>query len=84
MELEQWVGSPEGRGKVRLVRNPERAGLIRSKNRGAEEATGTVLVYLDAHCEVNINWLPPLLAPLHRYIGGLLIQNVADKVFPDL
>lgn len=23
-------------------------------------------MYLDAHCEVNKNWLPPLLAPIHR------------------
>ncbi len=67
-ELEEWVESAAGQGKVRLVRNTQRAGLIRSKNRGAAEAQGTVLVFLDAHCEVNTNWLPPLLAPIHRFI----------------
>jgi polypeptide N-acetylgalactosaminyltransferase len=54
----------EKSGKVRLLRNVERQGLIRSRTRGAEAATGDVVVFLDAHCEVNQNWLPPLLAPV--------------------
>ncbi|XP_017484344.1 PREDICTED: N-acetylgalactosaminyltransferase 7-like [Rhagoletis zephyria] len=51
-------------GKVRVVRNQERSGLIRSRARGAKEALGEVVVFLDAHCEVNLNWLVPLLAPI--------------------
>ena len=51
-------------GKVRVVRNQERSGLIRSRARGAHEALGEVVVFLDAHCEVNLNWLVPLLAPI--------------------
>ncbi|KAF4517123.1 hypothetical protein B566_EDAN008882 [Ephemera danica] len=66
-------------GKVRLLRNTEREGLIRTRVRGAQEAHGEVVVYLDAHCEVNINWLPPLLAPIY-YDRTVMTVPVIDGV----
>ena len=65
-ELEDELEKPYYKGRVRLVRNEEREGLIRSRNNGAIAAHGEVVVFLDAHCEVNDNWLPPLLAPIHK------------------
>ncbi|VDM06731.1 unnamed protein product [Wuchereria bancrofti] len=68
-------------GKVKLVRNAEREGLIRTRSIGAKEAVGDVVIFLDAHCEVNVNWLPPLLAPIrqNRKIMTVPVIDGIDK-----
>ncbi|XP_074123533.1 polypeptide N-acetylgalactosaminyltransferase 11 isoform X2 [Sminthopsis crassicaudata] len=53
-------------GKIQVVRNEKREGLIRGRMIGAAHATGEVLVFLDSHCEVNKMWLQPLLVPIHE------------------
>ena len=46
---------------VHLVRLSTRQGLIRARLAGAYAAKSDVLVFLDAHVEVNKDWLQPLL-----------------------
>lgn len=81
-DLERYIERFEG--KVRLIRNTEREGLIRTRSRGAREARGEVIVFLDAHCEVNKNWLPPLLAPIYRdrtILTVPVIDGIDHKTF---
>ncbi|XP_062295805.1 polypeptide N-acetylgalactosaminyltransferase 16 [Scomber scombrus] len=47
--------------KVRCLRNGRREGLIRSRVRGANTASASILTFLDSHCEVNTDWLQPMI-----------------------
>ena len=51
-------------GKVKIMRNEKREGLIRTRLSGVKAARGQVIVVLDSHVEVYHNWLPPLLQPI--------------------
>ncbi|XP_033735035.1 N-acetylgalactosaminyltransferase 7-like [Pecten maximus] len=76
-KLEEYI--KQFNGKVKLYRNSERLGLIGTRTRGAELSTGDVIVFLDAHCECNRNWLPPLLARI-RYDRTIMAVPIVDGV----
>lgn len=52
--------------KLKVVRSPQRVGLIRARLLGAARAVGQVLTYLDSHCECTEGWLEPLLDRIAR------------------
>ncbi|CAL1530402.1 unnamed protein product [Lymnaea stagnalis] len=76
-KLENYI--KQFNGLVKLFRNPERLGLITARTKGAEHSTGDVIVFLDAHCECNKNWLPPLLARI-KYDRTILAVPIVDGI----
>jgi len=62
-ELDEYV-LKHFNGLVKVVHAQRREGLIRTRLLGAKHATGDVILFLDAHVEANINYLPPLLGRL--------------------
>nr|XP_006010158.1 PREDICTED: N-acetylgalactosaminyltransferase 7-like isoform X2 [Latimeria chalumnae] len=63
--LEEYI--KQWNGLVKLFQNERREGLIQARSIGAKKAKlGQVLIYLDAHCEVGINWYAPLVAPITK------------------
>lgn len=64
--------------KVKLLRFPHRKGLIRARLHGARSATGDVVAFLDAHCEVNKDWLQPLLQRIKDKRNAVVLPIIND------
>lgn len=72
--------------KVRVHRNEERQGLIRSKVIGAELAWSEVILFSEPHCIVQRGFLEPLLVELmaaqeHNTVAVPLIDVIPESDF---
>lgn len=69
---------------IQIIRLPKREGLIRARLKGAAEAKGDVLTFLDAHCECSKGWLVPLLARISENRSNVVmpvIDEISDQNF---
>ena len=64
---------------VKLIRLKKRSGLIVARMVGARLAKAPVIIFLDAHTEVNVGWLEPLLDQLKRN-RNQVIQPFIDGI----
>lgn len=64
---------------VRLIRNEVPQGVSSSRRRGADETSGEVLVWLDAHMSFTDNWLERMLEWVDT--GALLCSEYWDYCF---
>lgn len=69
---------------VHVFRTGERSGLIRARLLGAKHVKGSVITFLDAHCECTEGWLEPLLAEIARNRKAVvcpIIDVISDETF---
>ena len=66
---------------VKLVRLPQRGGLMAARVAGVAAAAGEVLTFLDSHVEATAGWLEPLLERValdERAVASPVIEEISD------
>ncbi|XP_065560068.1 polypeptide N-acetylgalactosaminyltransferase 5-like isoform X1 [Artemia franciscana] len=69
---------------VHVLRTGKRSGLIRARLLGAKHVKGSVITFLDAHCECTEGWLEPLLARVaqnRKTVVCPIIDVISDETF---
>ncbi|KAG8197446.1 hypothetical protein JTE90_014928 [Oedothorax gibbosus] len=82
--LKHFINNNFKNDLIKLIRFDERKGLIQARLAGARLATGEVLIFLDSHCEANIQWIEPLLHRIKEKRDAVvcpIIDVIDDKTF---
>lgn len=69
---------------TRVLRLSKRQGIIAARLLGANQASGKILTFLDAHCETTIGWLEPLLSLVNENrttVACPVIDIISDENF---
>lgn len=62
--------------KVKILRLPERMGIVRARIAGAKAASAKTLVILDSHIEVNPGWLEPQLQRVQESPESIVFPQI--------
>lgn len=65
--------------KCVTVLREQHVGIAAARNRGARHADQPILVFLDAHCEVDSDWLDPLCAALTSEPAAVVGPSICDS-----
>ncbi|KAK3578283.1 hypothetical protein CHS0354_010487 [Potamilus streckersoni] len=55
-DLDEYLKTHFPNGLIKLIRLPQRFGLIKARMEGWKISTGKVAIFFDSHMEVNIDW----------------------------
>ncbi|XP_060581406.1 polypeptide N-acetylgalactosaminyltransferase 13-like [Ruditapes philippinarum] len=75
-DLDKYIESHFPKGLVKMIRVPERRGLIQARLAGYDNSTGDVIIFFDSHMEVNIDWLQPLLVEIKKDRTTIAMGNL--------
>lgn len=65
---------------ITLMRLEERSGVVGARLAGAAAATGDLLLFLDAHIECAVGWLPPLVHEIQSSSDATIVSPVIDVI----
>ncbi|KAK7089285.1 hypothetical protein V1264_024929 [Littorina saxatilis] len=67
--------------KVKILRMPQREGLVRARLKGVEMAQAPILIFLDSHVECAEGWMEPLIYEVSKNstVAVTPIIDIIDK-----